>query len=509
MNKDVDSIKKINSEELKKSRNVLLKYIGEQDKTRKNLLSKDSQKKLISKVDGVLSKEEKEKMKTELKRQEKIIEKEKQKKLQEEKALNERAEKERIKEAIEKQRDARKKILDEENKRHQEEKEVIERKKEEIEKAQKTRILEEKLKNEEDKKIKKEKQARKKEREKREEERIKEELKKREREEEEKRLKKREDLKLGKIKLKVGIARQKQLAKEQLEREKKEKTEIEVGIKIEAMKKKTKDRRRNKNRRIRKLKALKLNIKNWVTTTLFYGIRFLYKAKKFFFKFLIMILIIFIFLYFILFSLLIIFKIDNKCLRKINDYIFIPAIVSNVGSVDFYDYIDYVKEYDNQYSQFASEVMDNKMIKDLIIKEFTEKYFLTKISQKPLEQILNSNFLMDEDYNQIGIARINDMRKKMQLGQTIDEVKKYADSSSYGDYLNENDILERFGRVALGLEVNQISEVIIKDNGYYILFKYGQRENSSGLRFIFVKGLSFNEYIDNQIRNAKIFSLVK
>jgi len=209
--------------------------------------------------------------------------------------------------------------------------------------------------------------------------------------------------------------------------------------------------------------------------------------------------------FYLLFNLsLLLFRVDNSCFRAVAKRIFVPAVISNAGTMSFYDYID-----NTNYLAFQGEERDIKIFVDLISQGLAKKYCLTKISDEKLMAVLNNKFLADKDYNQVGLARINDIRKKLASGQTIDQVKKYADSFSYGEYLNQNDILQKFGREALNLAVGQASDIIIKDGGYYILFKYGERDNFSGIRFVFIEGMGFSEYLSEQFKNYWSLNLVK
>ncbi len=453
MSKDIDSIKKIDPKDLEKSREILLRYINEQDKNSKGLAVKEQYKKSIVKVDGVLSKEEKENINRKLERQKEIFRKKEQEKHREYTEMERKVKNEKMKELIKKQENDRKKIIEEEEKKIREEKNVLKQKRE----------------------------------------------------------KAREVCQLEKIKLKTEIDRQKQLAIEQAEEEWKKNIEIKERLRIEVERKRETDRRKNKIKRAKKIKALKFEIKNWVTGISFLVVEFIRKKKKLIFKFIVLFAVSLAVLYLFFSLLLIVFKIDNGYTRGIASRIFVPAIISNIGLVEFYDYIDFTKKIKNEYPDYTVEDGDKKIVEELITNELVKKYRLVTITaaENQLKQVLNINFLIDKDYNQVGLARINDIEKKINSGETIEDVKKYADSFNYDSYLSGDDVSKKFGETVFNLKVGQFSKILVKDDGYYIVYKYDQRDDILGLKFVFVKGINFDDYIINQARTTKLFHLVK
>ena len=60
------------------------------------------------------------------------------------------------------------------------------------------------------------------------------------------------------------------------------------------------------------------------------------------------------------------------------------------------------------------------------------------------------------------------------------------------------------------LKTGETSKIIYKKDGYYIYHCYNKNDddNKLNLSFVFVKGISFDEYIQKSITNYKLWSFV-
>ncbi len=241
--------------------------------------------------------------------------------------------------------------------------------------------------------------------------------------------------------------------------------------------------------------------------------------------------------YVLLFLLVVKFGLDNKFLRSVSDYIALPALVSQIGVINYYEYADTLgatKSPENLAADDLKSVVKQKLVEELILKDLADKYDLditpediklgyseafknirdksqVDLSQVSwpyiLRQALARLYLQDEKINQVALARIKKINELISTGKSLDEVKKYADESS-GDYIKINEAQARFGQTINNLKVGQTSDIILGSDGYYIIEKYGQRSGSLGLKYIFVHANTLENYINDKMGKIRIVSFV-
>ncbi len=459
MPKNLDGIKKLSPEELKKSREIVLDYIGEKEV--KSKAQPDIEKKSaepIKKVDGVRLNPKAEMNKPEVSQPKKRIEAVKEadvKKSEVNQAELEKikaeAEKEKLKTAIKRQAEERKKFLEEEKR--------LKRNKIEEEKQKKQLIIQ-KIKQEEERKRRLE-------------------------------------------------AEQKRHAEEKL-RQEKEKALREETLRMEAEEREREliIRQERGKRRIKRAKKIK-KFKKELKRKLIGGYNSVLAKKKILIYGSLFLIVIFVGGYFIFGLMLIYFRIDNSFSRKIVAYLPVPALITNIGMVGFYDYKDTVDQLtkgaiaNNQIKQIAKK----NLIKNLVYNQLAKKYNLD-LKANQAEKKLADKVILDRQINQTAIYRAEKIYSLLSPDNDFEKVKIYADEYSASSNFNYEAALENFGQDINNLSVGQLSYIIPASQGYYIIRINNESDNNLNLTYLFVKAETLDDYINQQLAKIKVFSLV-
>lgn len=462
MEKSLDGIKKLNPEEVKKYRKIVLNYIGEKDsviaKEQKNI----NQPVLSAKkVDGIKLN------KIYRPRPNNIITLEKSGSAKEELIkLRQGEEQDGLKQAIKRQEEERRRIKEEDRqyriRQEQAEQEREFKKRERIRReelrkkeiiAQAEREAGERARAEEAKKWR-------------------EKLRLEEKEREEKGIIK-ENKRLEKIKRAGEIKRIKQ--------------EVKLAKREAAAKKKIK--------RQKAIKQFKKNLKNKLAE-IFYAIKqnFVYSL---------LFLIAFLAIGYVTFCLAVLrFKIDNNIIKKLTNHLPVPAVITNQGIINYYDFQN-IKN--NNYLGFNPEEKKNNLVKWLILRNLKQKYGLA-INASAND--LAWKFIMDKEFNQVGVSRINKISDLLKSSGGPEQFGKYADEYNDGAYYSHEGAVEKFGPVAARLAVGQVSDIILRANGYYIIKRIDDKNGQIGIKYLFVRAQTPDQYINKKLEKAKAFILV-
>jgi hypothetical protein len=293
------------------------------------------------------------------------------------------------------------------------------------------------------------------------------------------------------------------------EKEIKEKKKKEADEKIRMKKEKEKIRREIKERKklarqiwlARKKKKLsKLTSEFWVSFRLAGKILIF---SSFY-------LIVSAVLFYLIFSFLLLkFNLDNEISRRITFYVPVPAVVTKIGFIDYYDYkkiiIELGQELNNrqELERAARAVFIEKISLEKLLKKYDISFAGRQTEE--VEKEINARLAADKKLNEIPYSRMNKIKELVespQTGESFEEIgNKYGDEQGYVDQNNEFlRLAEKVGR----FESGQISDIIITDRGYYIVKKENERS-----KYIFVKSITFDEYFEKMFSELKIWVLAR
>lgn len=460
MAKNLDSIKKLNPEDVKKYRKIVLNYIGEKDSSgideQKNINQPASK---LREVDGI-------KLNKTNRRESEI------KAAQDKLAVKiagmaesrRREEENRLKEAIRRQEGERERIKEEERlyrqKKGQEEK--MRREQEETNKREEQRkkaVAEQAGREEEEKKrIEKirqdEEKMKLKEQEKEEARRVKENMRLEE-------MKRQEEIK--KVKQEIKIAKQMARAKA----------------------------------RARRWRALRKYFKNFNQE-----LKGTYLAIRQNIIYIIAFSVLFLAIIYIVFCLFILrLKINNNIIDRAAAYIPVPAVIASQGIISFNDF---QKIEDKNYFSLNLAEKKDYLAKWLILRNLERKYGQgIGVSNNDLAL----KYVLDKDFNQVGLSRINKISELLKGQGGIERFGKYADEYHDGVYYDGKSATEKFGPTILGLAIGRSSNIISQINGYYIVERIDDKNGQLGLKYLFVKAQTIDQYISEKLEKIKVFIL--
>lgn len=531
----VDKAKqKIWQEEMGEDRETLPEKVKEQrpeikEPSKLTILFKEKSQGFFKKLEESRRQKAEEKLKTE--EQKKKIAYEKEKEAEEKKLAKQKALEEKIK-------------LQEEKKKAQEEErlKIIEQKKQaEIEKAEKI-ALEKKLREEAKKKQAEEELAQQEaekqrkikeelERAKAREQIIKEkELEKIKHEEEKVRLKKellakQEELRLEKIRLEKEKAEEKKrLAEELLKRQQALKAqkikeaklleEKRKKLKEESEKKKLEEQKKREEQKIARRKERKKQFKKLIQD-LKTGQKKLKLGVYIGFQKTIAAIIIFL-LSFIALYLLQIFLVaklglDNFLTRQSAKIFPVPALYTENGFLEYYDYQDQktlrlLKENKDK-TQIAKE-MKIDFAKEIIISRLSRKYGISESDPTLRWLKIMDGAANDPEINQVPMNRITRVAVLLEKGEDFSEASKYGDTQGYLNIKTSNLPIYNFGEEIKNLAIQEKSGIIATPEGYYMFQKISEGNGQINLAYLFIKANDLNAFIEKEISNLKMWSLV-
>jgi len=212
--------------------------------------------------------------------------------------------------------------------------------------------------------------------------------------------------------------------------------------------------------------------------------------------------ITFLAIVYIIFCLVVLrFNAGNNFIGTISRFLPVPAVVTSQGIIKHGDF-QVIK--DSNYSSQTMVEKRNNLVLWVILKNLRQKYGLPDNAPR---EALAIKFIQDEDINQVGLSRIKKISQLLKSGSEMAQLSKYADESSKAVYYSREDAREKFGPAALDLIVGQVSDVIFRDNGYYIIKRIDDKNSQLGLTYLFIGALTLDQYASEKLGRAKIFIL--
>lgn len=205
-------------------------------------------------------------------------------------------------------------------------------------------------------------------------------------------------------------------------------------------------------------------------------------------------LIIFLAIGYAVFCLLVLrFKIDNSITRKIALRLPVPAAVTTQGIIEYNDWRDF---------DLANK--KNSLVGWVVLRNLSRKYGLP--ANLPAEALAEA-FAADESFNQVGLFRVKKIGQFSENADNLDLLSKYADETGKEAYYSYEAAAKKFSPAVLNLKTGQISDIIITGQGYYIVERVADKNGQLGIKYLFVRAKTLDQYIADQSPRIKIFVL--
>lgn len=196
--------------------------------------------------------------------------------------------------------------------------------------------------------------------------------------------------------------------------------------------------------------------------------------------------------FYLSFSLLVVInKIDNGFSRFWAKFLPVPAMVVDNRFIDFYDYVDLKNKLNGDDIKTRKE-----LIKNVLTRNFFNKYGNNEgatsevINSTSLNRVRKIKMLInkDGDFDQIA-GRYGDKRESINLSN--DDFAKYE----YGDKIKN-------------LNVGEVSNIIIVQDGYYLFKCFKKDGANTSLSYIFVQAKNFDQYVEETAKNIYYVSFI-
>lgn len=322
----------------------------------------------------------------------------------------------------------------------------------------------------------------------------------------------------GKEKSLAEVKEKRKREKIQVEKEKIQKKNL-AQKKAEEKKAEREKRRKEFREKIRKNKQnLKNKFNNFFKSisNLINRVFLIFKQriKKSLILFFLFILIIIVF-YLSFFIIVNKFEIDNKISRSFSKIFSFPAFFADGGIVDYYDYIDIKNSFKEEgLSEEEKEYLVQRVIiSNLLLDKMQNKYGIlvnqNLLKENNFKDKISEYIMRDITINTVALKRIKKIDEMIKSGEDFIKISnKYGDNLGKISLNSKNKKDYNYAEKIMELSVNEISDIIYAENGYYI-FKCFQKENDSlNLSYVFIKGINFDEYFNSALNSFKMISLV-
>ena len=212
--------------------------------------------------------------------------------------------------------------------------------------------------------------------------------------------------------------------------------------------------------------------------------------------------VIFLLIIYLIFCLSVLrFGVDNNISRQALKYFPVPAAITNQGIIS---YGDFKIIRNKNYSDFNFDEKKNYLAGQAILSNLKQKYGLpadTAIADLAIKYVL------DRDFNQIGLSRITKIKMLLKNHGGIEQLFRYADKYNGEDYYSGKIVMEKFGSKALELAIGQVSDIIYRTDGYYIVERIDDKSGQIGLKYIFIGAETLEQYVNKESVKIKVFIL--
>lgn len=194
-------------------------------------------------------------------------------------------------------------------------------------------------------------------------------------------------------------------------------------------------------------------------------------------------------------------RFNNNFTGWVANYLPVPAVITSQGIIS---YNDFRKIEDSDYSNLTLTRKKAYLAEWIVWRDLRKKYELPAVAASGT---LELKYVLDKDFNQIGLSRVNKIDELLKDQNGFEQLSKYADEYSAGAYYDARAAREKFGSAILDLAVGQVSNIIPRADGYYIIERVADKNGQLGLRYIFIKALTLDQYVSGKIGKIKVFIL--
>jgi len=183
-------------------------------------------------------------------------------------------------------------------------------------------------------------------------------------------------------------------------------------------------------------------------------------------------------------------------IKQAADYLPVPAVITSQGIISYHDF-QQIKTGD----YFALNLAGKKdsLLEWAVLENLREKYGLA--------DNLEAELAMAGNLDKVALLRTRKIKELLAGGETMEQLGRYADEYNDGSYFDSQAAAEKFGQEVLNLDVGQASEIIFRPGGYYLIKRIEDKNGQLGFKYFFVGARTLDQYINDRLKNSKVFIL--
>ncbi len=182
-------------------------------------------------------------------------------------------------------------------------------------------------------------------------------------------------------------------------------------------------------------------------------------------------------------------------------------MVSSEGFVDYYSYLDLQK---NKNTLELGNDFQQEILKRKIVLRLAKKYKLSPaLDYKELVEILRKKIIEDSDINNYSAQKYYQLILALKTSSSLDEVARKSDVGIKRRYLTKGLFARQFNLDTADFMKVNLSQLIISDNGLYVVSLNSVSAEKIDLNYIFVPANTLEGMVEKEMSKAWIVSFVK
>lgn len=212
-----------------------------------------------------------------------------------------------------------------------------------------------------------------------------------------------------------------------------------------------------------------------------------------------------IFLYFLAVAIVTRFDAGAEMARKISRFLPIPAIVTKYGVIDYRQYMDLYGT--------AGESADSLIAEKIVLNNLARKYGLPPVGLREkddeLKKQLAGKIIYDKEVNMVALNRIEKIKELVDKnGDFARTANRLGDEQGQLDITDENEAARSYAAGLRNLNAGEISGVIVAGDEYSLFKCYEKTPEMTSLSYVSVKTKTLDAYIAEAVRDIKMWSLM-